>query len=49
MLFKMNYLIPFGNKHFLKFFIDNILSIKKLLKCFVFCSINGIDYYEVSI
>ena len=38
----------FGNKHFLEFFIENILSIKELLEGSIFGSINGINYYEIA-
>ena len=42
----MNCLIPLGNNHFLEFFIDNILSIKGLLKVVILVVFNGVNYYE---
>ena len=44
----MDHLIYFWNKHFLEFFIENILSIKELLQCSIFVVFNGMNYYEIS-
>ena len=44
----MDCLISFKEKNiFLKFFIDNILFIKELLKVVFLVVFNGINYYEV--